>query len=338
VFCYASETGLLPLTQQIGGHGRIPPASMPMVRGWLREDLYSAMIEMVEFNIARGAPEPTVRFRRSEIDHLVSEILHGLDHFGDTQTLMELASAKLANELRQKSGKTYVGEKAPTNIFALDANSDARFDAKGAVPVFVVVRRPLPVILSMQARFANKADHFASVFRGDTAHQAGLYLRHAFACDRLVRRGALVLRYEEFSGNARFILPKVLSAIGVSGHGRIIEAINRQFEYRPGRDVRERFSLADQAIIDALTEAALTPPGYGHDPRSRSAEAVFDLGHRVLSGEYEDKMLGRRSVLLLVTESQHRHANLQFWHRFPGSVADASDSVFWRVHAVDGAN
>lgn len=249
---------------------------------------------------------------------------------------MELASAKLATELRQKSGKTFVGEKTPTNIFALDSNGDARFDAKGAAPVFVVVRRPLPVILSMQARLANKADHFALVFKGSVAQQVGFYLRHAFACVRLARRGAHLLRYEEFSGNARFILPKVLSAIGVSGHGRIIEAINRQFEYRAGRDVRERFSPADQAIIDALTEAALIPLGYGRDPRSRSAEAVFDLGHRVLSGEYEDKMLGRRSVLLLVTESQHRRANLQFWYRFPGSVADASDAVFWRVHAVDG--
>lgn len=56
VFCYAYETGLLPLTQQIGGHGRIPPASIPMVRGWLREDLYLAMIEMVAFNIAGGQP------------------------------------------------------------------------------------------------------------------------------------------------------------------------------------------------------------------------------------------------------------------------------------------
>lgn len=336
VFCYASETGLLPLAQQIGGHARIPPGSIPMVRSFLREALFSAMVEMVEFNMALGSPEPTVRFQKSEIDHFISEMLHGLGPRGHNETLTEIASVTLARELRQRSGKTFVGEKTPANIFALDVNGDARFDAKGAAPVFVVVRRPLPAILSMRARFTNKADVFASAFSGDAAQQAGLYLRYAFACARLARRGAHLLRYEAFSGNARGIMPKVLSAIGVSWDNRSIGAINRQIDYRTRQDVRDKFSSADQATIDALTETALIPLGYGRDPRSRSAEAEFDLGYRVLSGEYEDKMLGRRSVVLLVAQAHHQCANLRFWHSFPGSVADGSDTVCWWVDAVDG--
>lgn len=120
---------------------------------------------MVEFNIAMGSPEPTVRFQKSEIDHFVSEILRAFSTRGHTETLTEIASATLAREFRQRSGKTFVGEKTPSNIFAFDVNGNARFDAKGAAPVFMVVRRPLPVILSMRARLDNKADIFASAFR-----------------------------------------------------------------------------------------------------------------------------------------------------------------------------
>jgi len=336
VFCYSSETGLLPLAQQIGCSGPVPSKSIPEIRRWLHDELYENIVNMVQWNLDAGSPVPPVRYKKSDIDRIVYAVLDGQRTYGHAKTLTDIASVALAREFRERSGKIFVGEKTPGNIFALDVRRNARFDANGAAPFFVVARRPFPVIFSMRGRLANKADPYASVFAGDGAQQAGFYVRHALACARLVRRGAHLLRYEAFAGNARDMLPKVLSAIGASVDGRSIDAINRQIDYLNRNDVRDRFSSAEQATIDALTEPVLMSLGYGRDPHSRSAEVVFELGCRVLSGEYEDKMLGPRSVVLLVAQSQHYHANLRFWHSFPGTVADGGDTVCWRAEAMDG--
>jgi hypothetical protein len=336
VICYASETGLLPLAQQIGGSGFVPRRSIPAIRRWLSEELRLSMIEMVEFSLKAGSPEPTVRFSQRDVDSIVSSLLKHLNSPRTAEALADTASTILATELREKSGKAFAGEKTPANIFALDAKSDARFNSIGMAPVFVVVRRPFPVLHSMRSRLANPADTFATVFSGDAAEQAGFYVRHALACARLVRRGAYLLRYEAFAGNVRGTLPKILSAIGVSTDHRSIEAINQRIDYLKRNYVRERFSSAEQAIIDALTEPVLTSLGYGRDPSSRSGEVIFDEGFRVLSGQYKDGLLARRSLVLLVAHSHYRHANLRLWHSFPGTIADGSDTVCWLAEGMDG--
>lgn len=336
VFCYASETNLLPLAQQIGCGGPVPSKSIPHVRRWLYDELCDTMIDMVQWNLENGSPTPPFCYKRNDINRIVSAIFDRQRPSKDGQALTDIASAELACDFRERSGKIFVGEKTPSNVFALEATSSARFDAKGVAPVFVVVRRPFPVIFSMRSRLTNKADRYASIFSGDAAQQAGLYIRYALACARLARRGAHLLRYEAFAGNAREVLPKVLSAIGASVDGRSIDAINRQIAYLNRKDIRNRFSSVEQATIDALTESVLIPLGYGRDPHSRSAEVDFELGHRVLSGEYEDKMLGPRAVVMLVAQAQHHYANLRFWHSFPGTIADGSDTVCWRAEAMDG--
>lgn len=335
ICCYAAETHLLPFAQEIGGHGPVPAGSLPAVRTMLCDMLRLTLVEMVEFNLALGSPDLPVRFSPADIDQIAADITHSLGPRGDATPLIDSASATLARELRQRSGRAVVGEKTPSNITALDAGGWP-VDRAGGPTVFAIVRRPFAVIRSMRARLANNADHFASAFRGDAAQQAGYFMRFALACARMARRGAHLHRYESFAGNPRDVLPGVLAAIGVPATGRSIDAIARQIEYRTRNNDRAWFSHADQAIIDAITEPALAALGYARDPRSRAAEAALQPGWRVLSGQYDDRMLGPRAVVLLVAEPQHRRACLRFWHMFPGTVADASDTVRWTVDAADG--
>lgn len=335
IFCYAAETHLLPFAQEIGGPGPLPSGSVPAVRARMRDMLRQTMVEMVEFNLALGSPDLPVRFRHADIDHIAAELAGSLRARTDTASLIDTASATLARELRQRSGRAVVGEKTPSNINALDA-ANRRVDGADSPAVFAIVRRPFAVIRSMRARLANDADHFAWGFRGDTAQQAGHFVRAALACARMIARGAHLQRYESFAGNPRGVLPGVLAAIGVPAPGRSIDTIARQIEYRTRSNDRAWFSAGDQAMIDAVTEPALATLGYARDPHSRAAEVALQPGWRVLSGQFDDGMLGPRAVVLLVAEPQHRRASLQFWHMFPGTVADASDTVRWAVDAADG--
>jgi hypothetical protein len=335
IFCYAAETSLLPFAQEIGGHGPVPAGSVPAVRSLLQGMLRQNLVEMVEFNLALGSPDLLVRFSPADINHIAAEITRGIDPRGDARPLIDIASATLAGELRQRSGRAVVGEKTPTNITALAADGRPA-TGDGGPAVFAIVRRPFAVIRSMRARLANNADHFASAFRGDTAQQAGFFVRFALACARMAGRGAHLHRYESFAGNPRDVLPGVLAAIGVPATGRSIDAIARQIDFRTRANDRAWFSHADQAIIDAITEPALAALGYARDPRSRAAEVALQPGWRVLSGQFDDRMLAPRVVVLLVAEPQHRRATLRFWHMFPGTVADASDTVRWTVDAADG--
>ncbi len=336
LFCYASETNLLPLAQQIGCSGPIPPAAIPQVREWLRQELRQSLIDMVNFNIAMGSPEPTVRFNESEIDRLVTEILRIFATPDLGISLTDVVSAELARELRRKSGKKFVGEKTPSNVLALDTAYLSNPMPADYTRLFLVVRRSLSVIRSMRGRLSNEKDKFTSAFVGDTAQQAGFYLKFALACARLARKGAQLLHYEVFSTNAREVLPGVLSAIGVPVNSSFVEAIDGQIENRSRKDDRDSFSEADQATIDALTEGALALLGYARNPRSRASEAVFELGFRVLAGEHHDKMLDRRAIVSLVAEPHHRKATFRFWHCFPGTVADGSDLVCWTVLDIEG--
>lgn len=336
VFCYASESNLIPTVQKVGSNGSVPPPSMPRARNWLRKELRQSLIDMVNHQISAGSPKPAVRFTNLEIDQLVEDVFKGIDGRINGVMLLARASQALAGELRRKSNKGFVGEKTPSNVLALDALEDGLGDFVDPAKILLVVRRPFAVIASMRARLSDKADVFTSSFEGDVAQQAGYYLRYAFACMRLARRGAQVFRYESFAGNARAILPKVLSTIGVSAHSRCIETINQHIEIRHRGDYRKRFTLAEQAAIDCITEAALVPLGYGRDPRSRSSEAVFPVGYRVLAGGHQDKMLAKRTTVLLVAEQQHRRAKFRLWHKFPGTVADSSDTVSWIITDSDG--
>lgn len=336
LFCYASETGLLPLAQKMSANGPILQEKVLQVRDWLADELRVNLIDMVNFQVESGNKKPPVHFGRSDIDQLVAEIVQCAGFENRRANLVEMASATLASKLRHRSGNDIVGEKTPDNVAALDAISNGPMFRTDLGRVFVVVRRPLAVIRSMRARVADEADHFASAFRGDAAQQAGYYLRHALACARLARRGAHLLRYEFFAGNARGVLPKVLSAIGVPTHSRIVDDIDRHIDYRSRKDDREQFSSAEQVVIDAITEPASTLLGYGRDPRSRSEEISLDVGYRVISGEFEDKFLERRAIVMLVARQEHRRANLRMWHCFPGTVADGSDEVRWTAEDVDG--
>jgi hypothetical protein len=335
IYCHASETHLLEFAAQMSGAIPIPAAALPAVRAELRRCLQINLIDLVEFNLQMGSPEPPLRFGEADVDLLADEMASALNSTSQGLACADRLSAILARELRQRSGKPLVGEKTPTNALALDQLGWQRTPSNAA-PVLVVVRRPFAVIRSMQARLDNPIDAFASNYRGSIAEQAGYYARHALACARLLRAGARLFRYEDLSGNPHLTFRHALQAIGVAATDRIVHELAHTIQYRGRNTSRSGFAVDEQALIDAITQPALDQLGYGRDPASQADRVALDCGGRVIAGQHPDGWLEKRSVLMLVAEPHHQRTLLQIWHRFPAAIVGGDSMVSWSVQAADG--
>ncbi|WP_017667295.1 sulfotransferase [Sandarakinorhabdus sp. AAP62] len=335
IYCHASESHLIEFALQMAGQRPVSAAALPAVRAELRRCLQVNLIELVEFNLHMGSPEPPLRFGEADLDLLADEMAATLGRDFKGLDCADQLSAILARELRRRSGKPLVGEKTPSNALALDQLGWRRAPTNAA-PLFVVVRRPFAVIRSMQARLANPIDLFAAEYSGSIAEMAGYYARHALACARLLRAGARLCRYEDLSGNPHLAFRQALQVIGVAASDRIVHDLAQTIQYR-GRDTsRSGFAAEEQALIDAITQPALDQLGYGRDPASQADAVSLDCGGQVIAGRHPDGWLEQRSVLMLVAQPHHRRALLEIWHRFPAAIVGAHSQVHWSVEATDG--
>ena len=180
IYCHASESHLIEFAAQMAGQFPVSAAALPAVRAELRRCLQINLIDLVEFNLQMGSPDPDLRFDTADLDLLADEMVAALEYGKQGMACADRLAAILARELRRRSGKPLVGEKTPTNALALDLLGWRRTPTNAA-PLFVVVRRPFAVIRSMQARLDNPIDMFAADYRGSLAEQAGYYVRHALA-------------------------------------------------------------------------------------------------------------------------------------------------------------
>ena len=335
IYCHASETHLLEFSVQMSGPCPVSAAALPAVRAELRRCLQINLIDLVEFNRLMGSPDPEIGFGFMDLDRLADEMAAVFNHTSQGLACAERLSVILARELRQRSGKRLVGEKTPSNALALDQLGWRRTPLNAA-PLFVVVRRPFPVIRSMRARLDNPIDVFAAEYRGSSAEQAGYYVRHALACARLLRAGARLVRYEDLSGNPHRVFRSALQIIGVAANERIVHELAQTISYRSRDNGRSGIAAEEQALIDAITLPALDQLGYGRDPASQADKVALACGGRVIAGHHPDGWLDQRSVLMLVAEPHHHRARLQIWHRFPAAILGAAARVDWSVQTANG--
>lgn len=336
IYCYASETNLLPFAIALGTDDRPPSSVLPVVQSRLTEMLQQTMIDMVDFNLQQGSPAPERRFSRRDITHMCANIVQsGADGRG-RKPLYQTAIHELAAHLRAQSQKPIVGEKTPANVLALDSLGERAVDEQRRPVMMMTVRQPFGVIQSMRARASSNTDPYATAFRGDAAQLAGSYVRYALACARLQARGGRLYHYELFSHDPRPVIRDMLLALDADRREDAVAAIAERIERRDNLGRRSDFSDADQAIIDAVTAPALRALGCAPDRASRAHDVALPAGLRVLYGQFEDQTLAPRAVLLLISEAHHQQAWLRLWHRFPGVVADASDTVCWTVTTAEG--
>lgn len=335
IYCYASETNLLPFATALGTDGRLPSSVLPVVQSRLTEMLQQTMIDMVDFNLQQGSPAPERRFSRRDITDMCADIVQsGTDSRGATP-LYRTAMQTLARRLRAQSQRPIVGEKTPANILALDTLGDEAVAARRPPSLLMTIRQPYGVIQSMRVRASSNSDPYAAPFRGDAAQLAGGYVRYALACARLRARGGRLYRYEQFSHDPRPVVLDILSALNAEDSEHVVAAIAARIEQRDNLGRRADFSDRDQAIIDAVTEPALRALGGARDPASRAHDVALPPGLQVLHGQFDDQTLAPRAVLLLISEAHHQHARLRLWHRFPGMIADGSDTVCWTVTTAE---
>lgn len=331
IFCYASETHLLPLVVQAAAFSSPSSAGLPALRAHLIKVLKQALIEMVDDNLRQGSPRPLFRFTATEIERLADEVVGHISRGAVGANLIALVSRSLGSLLKIRSKKKIIGEKTPNNIPALDMLGQGSI-----VPTFAVVRNPYSVIRSMRKRARDENDKFASEFRGGVANQAGLYVKHSLAAARMAEIDAHLYRFEDVSEHPEKAFTKVAAQIGLSVTAAQVKDMARTIRKQDSRCPRSSFSLDKQALIDAITEGAMQRLGYTAFAGSRAVEANLAPGWKIIAGGYDDGWISRNAILLLVTEPDQVQAEIHFWYAFPGTTADAFDTLRWTISDVNG--
>ncbi len=343
IFCYAGETHLIPFMHGMFGELPCREDKVDSVARFLRQQLMTAMVEVPRFNVSRGAHPANVIFEEKDIDNLVESVRSHLNGTLYGVELYRMSLGSLGEILAKADRRPILGEKTPSNIFAMA-------DYAGATTVrnIVVMREPIGVLRSVRARVEEGDPYCDDAFKGDLEANVGMYLEYAMAARDVLRSGRDVqlVRYEDMAEAPARVVEEMLKGFGRAAEERVIRFVegarDREIADRAPmhyrrlklatssttlspvdlwktfsltRDVREAFGYSDSAMVDLGFDLPLKWPD-------------ADVPTRVLPlfGFHRAELLGgswmkRRASLVAYFGKVQSHAlTLAFKSEFPKRV------------------
>lgn len=219
IFCYAGETHLVPFMYDLFRQHPCRSDKIDVVMDFLRAQFMISMVEMPRFSVSKGAHPGNLIFDERSVEVLVAEIRNLLvaGYFGDS---LHRKSLEILRDILAKcDSRPILGEKTPTNVFAMAE----QLDASSTKPV-LVAREPFGVVRSMRGR----SDPYASAFSGDTESNIGIYLDYGTAIAQcLTKNDALLIRYEEMAKDPADVLRRMFGMFGREPEDRVINFVER---------------------------------------------------------------------------------------------------------------
>jgi len=233
IFCYASETHLISYLYDFFRQHPCHPEKVKVVSEFLRSQLTTTMLEIPRFNVSKGAHVGNLIFDESSVNALVSELHELLVSGASGETMYRWSLEALRRSVAKCSARPILGEKTPSNVFAMADFPGNEYLTK---PV-LVVREPFGALRSMRRR----SDPYASAFSGDTESNIGIYLDYGHAITRcLDKSDSLLVRYEEMANDPADVLTRMFGMFGLVPEERVINFVER------GRDKE----IADRAPMN----------------------------------------------------------------------------------------
>lgn len=328
-YCYAAESHWLPLMGEFAGRAAMPAFSAPVVRRILEEQNRSVLYEMPRFSVTRGAHPRALIFEEADLGPLADALMEALQQGQSGEELHLTALAILRAHIFRKTGRRYLGEKTPSNIFTF-----RDLGTLGAKAAISVTREPFAVLRSMRKRAADEADANNGPFRWDFYRLLGIWREYAGCMQALKGRpGQILLRYEDILQAPGRVTADLFRATGVpSGWLERRRARIRLIERSP-RQAWSGFSDHERALLLALTRDLRLAQGYGDDfyeadglPLAKAApqipsEGVFPVWGVNPRAESEPVWwLTREGCLALHSTPDAIEVALHFWCNFPRSA------------------
>lgn len=273
MFCYAGETHIIPLLQELFGQHACVPGKIDACVRFLRPQLMSSMVEMPRFSVSRGAHPANLIFDEQAVELTLDVVKSSLKRGRFGEALFGDALELLRDMLAERDPRTILGEKTPSNVFALAEHGPGHT----TVPV-VVMRDPVGVVRSMRSR----QDKYAEPFSGDIEKCIGIYLEYGTACLRCLEQpDSVLVRYEEMAEDPGEVLRRVFARFDRVPEERVVRFVER------GGDKE----IADRAPMN-YKRLTLSSKTDGLTPLDVWKTAEFTRGLRVASGYTDDYLAG----------------------------------------------
>lgn len=258
-YCYAAETHLIRLFDEFVGLRPARPDKIEYLMDILRAQNQHVLIEMVAFNVARGATREYSVFDEAAISELES---HAHDVLASGQFAAEAIvniMTKVAEILRTKSGKTRIGEKTPQNTISL-----LHHPQLAAIPSVHIVREPFSSFVSSANRARDQEDKFNSAFSQDFLFNVGLYLEFSDAMTQIRNlKNTYIFRYEDACLDIENYIKNICSSIGLEMDDAGFRRARGLFQSRSQLSQISTFS--DVEIAQTLGILRNVLPQFGYD-------------------------------------------------------------------------
>lgn len=338
MFCCASETHLVPLLHGLFRQHPCRPEKLQATTEYLQAQLLTAMVEIPRFNVSQGAHPGNLIFDEACVDALVSGIKPLLAS-GKTWTDLHGPSLDVLRALlAERTPRTILGEKTPSNVFAM-----AEAIGPGKAKPVLVVREPFGALRSMRRR----SDPYGAVFSGDTESNIGIYLEYGHAIKAcLEKNNALLIRYEEMAKDPANALRRMFGLFGLAPEARVVDFVEHGGDQeiadrapvnykRLAMDTNHnRMTRVDAWKVLTLTRDLRTALGYSDEmmagyglpfalewPGDEVPAAILPLcGFHAADSDGNRWMKQQARLAAYLPTGSSRNVCLKFWSCFPDEV------------------
>jgi hypothetical protein len=355
VSCYFFEAHIFPTIERIAGSFPVQPESFGAVENFYRSVLLGSLIDLPYQSrlLTKEDYQMGYSFSALEIEDLVMNFMALIRNGSFGKEILSESRQFFFDLLRQKSGKSVVGEKSPTN-----AGVFARHGLCGLDHVFLVVREPFSTIKSMKARAENANDKYNSAFIGSLWQQCGLWISEAeTVLGALQHEGMSLWRYEDLLKSPIETAGSMFQKVGLELGSTAVMDIQKLIGTPKQPPIWQTMATNDFKLIEAITASArkrlgyedVTTPGteFVSDDVSMQEEDVLVISGAHPKNESEPHLWLQSSGMILVRSRLHRRSlSFKMWLNSPafskihGSVADftfadyASDGKQLAQHQV----
>lgn len=261
IFCYAGETHLIPFMHSLFGDLPCRHDKIELVGQFLKQQFMTAMVEMPKFSVSQGAHPGNDVFDEDDVNDLIGAVKNSLNE-GLYGAELHKASLKILRDLLTRADhRRILGEKTPSNVFAM-----ADYATKGFLTNVVVMREPFGVVRSMQARVKG-GDAYSKPFQGTIEANIGVYLEYSKAAKKILdcSSNSLLIRYEDMAEDPCAVIDQMFRIFGRDVEECVANFVDGQWDVEVAnrapmnyKRLKVKTDYSDMPPVDLWKIAALT--------------------------------------------------------------------------------
>jgi hypothetical protein len=259
IFCWSSESALLPVMDQVTMGLPMRRENQLLVERMLFRQLKSVLIDKSDWHREIIGVVPTVELTLEAVHRLAVDATGILGKNLRRDQALQECGQLLARFFRQYTTRRLIAEKTPSNALLVPGMLGL------ARRWLVTHREPFAVIASMYAR--STADPWGEVMAGEIEQRVGLYSRHAqcIASAGLHSTEVMVVPFDELLSNPSHTLARACAFLGVESTSDYLDRVVGIVGGPTTTDAWERVTPLNRWKILHLCASEMSALGYSQD-------------------------------------------------------------------------